>query len=236
MNDKKKLLVEYITFETDQSVLRESTENPNKPFIVRGIVQRKGAKNQNGRVYPDGVLEREVDKYVNTLIKERRALGELDHPDCVSCCDIMTYEGWKDIKSVVVGELIPTLNTVTNIIEYNPIERVINEPYKGKMISIKGRNIDILVTPNHRFILNSRVEVIEKTAQEIFETSKKVNNTHWSIPIIAENWNGKNYDTFVIPSVVIDSYNNEKYRNRCDTDLILDASSWFSFLGFYLAE
>ena len=48
--------------------------------IVKGILQRAGAENQNGRVYPREILMREAKKY-ETLIKERRALGELDHPD-----------------------------------------------------------------------------------------------------------------------------------------------------------
>ena len=48
--------------------------------LVKGVLQRSGAENQNGRVYPRNILEREVKKY-ETLIKERRALGELDHPD-----------------------------------------------------------------------------------------------------------------------------------------------------------
>tara|TARA_R110000803_G_scaffold195539_1_gene258772 strand:+ start:751 stop:1347 length:597 start_codon:yes stop_codon:yes gene_type:complete len=48
--------------------------------IVKGILQRAGAENQNGRIYPREILEREAKKY-ETLIKERRALGELDHPD-----------------------------------------------------------------------------------------------------------------------------------------------------------
>lgn len=48
--------------------------------LVKGVLQRSGAENQNGRVYPKNILEREVTKY-QQLIKERRALGELDHPD-----------------------------------------------------------------------------------------------------------------------------------------------------------
>lgn len=48
--------------------------------MTRGILQRKEALNQNRRRYPGGILEREVDNY-QQLIKERRALGELDHPD-----------------------------------------------------------------------------------------------------------------------------------------------------------
>ena len=55
-------------------------EDDSGRTIVKGILQRAGAENQNGRIYPKPILMREVKKY-ETLIKERRALGELDHPD-----------------------------------------------------------------------------------------------------------------------------------------------------------
>ncbi len=81
MNEEKKLLVECITFEVDPMMLKESAEHPNQPFRVSGILQRKGKKNQNGRIYPDEVLTREAQKYAETFIKDRRAMGELDHPE-----------------------------------------------------------------------------------------------------------------------------------------------------------
>jgi hypothetical protein len=80
MNDRK-LLVECITFEADSKLLRESSQHPNQPFMVKGILQRKSAKNQNGRVYPSDILMREANKYAQTFIKDRRAMGELDHPE-----------------------------------------------------------------------------------------------------------------------------------------------------------
>ena len=55
-------------------------EDASGRTLVKGVLQRSGAENQNGRVYPKKILEREVNNY-QTLIKERRALGELDHPD-----------------------------------------------------------------------------------------------------------------------------------------------------------
>jgi len=55
-------------------------EDTSGRTLVKGVLQRSGAENQNGRVYPKNILEREVTKY-QQLIKERRALGELDHPD-----------------------------------------------------------------------------------------------------------------------------------------------------------
>ena len=81
MNNDKKLLMECINFEIDSELLKESTNNPNQPFKVQGILQRKGKKNQNGRIYPDDILMREVEKYNKTFVAERRALGECDHPE-----------------------------------------------------------------------------------------------------------------------------------------------------------
>jgi hypothetical protein len=82
MNTDKKLLVECITFEADPQMLKEAAnEHPNQPFRVSGVLQRKGKKNQNGRIYPDEVLIREAQKYAQTFIADRRAMGELDHPE-----------------------------------------------------------------------------------------------------------------------------------------------------------
>jgi len=80
-NTDRKLLVECITFDADPRLLHESTEHPNQPFRVQGVLQRKGRKNQNNRVYPDEILIREADKYARTFIAEHRAMGELDHPE-----------------------------------------------------------------------------------------------------------------------------------------------------------
>jgi hypothetical protein len=71
----KQLLIETNIFEG------KVNEDSNGRTLVSGILQRAGNyENQNGRIYRREILEREVGNY-NKLIKERRALGELDHPD-----------------------------------------------------------------------------------------------------------------------------------------------------------
>ena len=50
------------------------------PLELYVVLQKWGVKNRNGRIYPREILEREVERY-QQLIKERRAIGELDHPD-----------------------------------------------------------------------------------------------------------------------------------------------------------
>ena len=74
----KSLLIEYALF-TPKSVLTEGRGDRN--LMVEGVIQRADSKNQNGRVYPKDILEREVEKYVQGPISENRALGELDHPE-----------------------------------------------------------------------------------------------------------------------------------------------------------
>ena len=74
------LLTEYRPFHVDKQLVEASINN-NKPLIVSGIIQRAEAENQNGRIYPKEILMREIQKYQEGPIKERRALGELDHPE-----------------------------------------------------------------------------------------------------------------------------------------------------------
>lgn len=75
----KQLLVDYLPFQVTPQQLSESIQNGGR-LVVSGVLQRAEAKNQNGRKYPKHILSREAQKY-NELIKQRRALGELDHPD-----------------------------------------------------------------------------------------------------------------------------------------------------------
>lgn len=77
---EKQLLVNTIPFDISREKIQESI-NTNGKLVVKGVLQRAEAKNQNGRVYPREILVREAKKYTAEFIKERRAMGELDHPD-----------------------------------------------------------------------------------------------------------------------------------------------------------
>ena len=77
----KQLLVDVRPFDISRTKIDESIKENNGRLVVKGILQRAESKNQNGRVYPREVLMKEVSKYSETQVTERRALGELDHPD-----------------------------------------------------------------------------------------------------------------------------------------------------------
>lgn len=77
----KQILVDYIPFRLSKEMIAESIKNNNGRLIVSGVLQRADSANQNNRVYPRPILEREVKKFIESKVKQNRALGELDHPD-----------------------------------------------------------------------------------------------------------------------------------------------------------
>ena len=64
--------VQYIT---------EEKENGGKNYKIKGIFLQADIKNRNGRIYPMEVLEKEVTRYNKKFINEKRAYGELGHPE-----------------------------------------------------------------------------------------------------------------------------------------------------------
>ena len=56
-------------------------KNGKKSHFIEGVFLQSEIKNKNGRVYPQGVLAREVAKYDESYIQKGRALGELGHPE-----------------------------------------------------------------------------------------------------------------------------------------------------------
>jgi len=80
MSEKIQVLREWTPIKCSPSLIKESKEQYDGKIMLSGIIQRADTLNQNGRIYPKTILEREVMNY-QKLIKENRALGECDHPD-----------------------------------------------------------------------------------------------------------------------------------------------------------
>ena len=75
----KSLLIETLPFNVSPITLTEGKSTSGNP-LVEGILATVEVKNGNGRYYSKELWDRELKKY-NVLVKERRACGELDHPD-----------------------------------------------------------------------------------------------------------------------------------------------------------
>lgn len=75
-----KLLTTWEPLEYTPEAIKEAKESSDGKLILKGILQKADTLNQNGRIYPKHILEREVKNYQKFIV-ENRALGECDHPD-----------------------------------------------------------------------------------------------------------------------------------------------------------
>ncbi len=81
MSDSKmNLLCSWTPFDYTTEMIQESKDLNGGKIVLKGVLQKSDTLNQNGRVYPRVILEREVRNY-QKFIRENRALGECDHPD-----------------------------------------------------------------------------------------------------------------------------------------------------------
>ncbi len=74
------LLQEWTPLRYSPDLIKESRSLNGGKILLKGVIQRADTLNQNGRIYPRGILEREIINY-QKFIRENRALGECDHPD-----------------------------------------------------------------------------------------------------------------------------------------------------------
>lgn len=80
--ENKRLIVDYVgAFELTPQQINESMLKNDGKLILAGVMQRCDSLNQNNRSYPTDVLKREAENYKKVFITEKRALGELDHPE-----------------------------------------------------------------------------------------------------------------------------------------------------------
>jgi hypothetical protein len=79
MNNKVKLISESIV--QDVEYITEEKQNGKKDYKIKGIFMQADIKNKNGRVYPMEILQKEVKRYNEEFINEKRAYGELGHPE-----------------------------------------------------------------------------------------------------------------------------------------------------------
>ena len=77
----KQLIVDYIPFEIQPHQISEAMKENNGKLVVKGVLQSADTRNQNGRVYPKEILMREAKKYSSNFVTQKRAMGELDHPE-----------------------------------------------------------------------------------------------------------------------------------------------------------
>ena len=94
-------------------------EGKGKDMKIQGVFMQAETKNRNGRVYPLGVLQKEVTRYNKELVSKNRAFGELGHPDGPTVN--------LDRVSHMIEELVPEGNNIIGK------EKILDTP-NGKIV------------------------------------------------------------------------------------------------------
>lgn len=150
----KTLLIDTIPFEVNPTLVKESLEKNDGRLIVKGVVQRANIKNQNGRIYPREILVPKVKEYMN-LVKESRALGELDHPES----QIVNLQN----TSHLVKDLLWKGDNLVGLVEIldTPAGRILKELFKaGIKVGISSRALGSVQESKGSNIVQDDLEII----------------------------------------------------------------------------
>jgi hypothetical protein len=154
MAENKQLLVSTIPFEFTRQSINESIKENDGRLIVKGVLQKAEEQNQNGRVYSRELLEREASKY-DGLIKENRALGELDHPESAvvnlqNVSHNVIGMGWKGNDLIGKVEILGT-----------PAGNILKELFKsGITLGISSRGMGTTRDVKGETIVNDDFELV----------------------------------------------------------------------------
>ena len=135
----KKLLIETHTIKVSPSQLTENVNRENGNLMVEGILATAEVKNGNGRYYKKELWDREMEKY-DQLVKERRSMGELDHPESTvinlkNVSHIVTGYNWDGDQLMGTIEILPT-----------PSGNILKELIKnGVTVGVSSRGMGSLV-------------------------------------------------------------------------------------------
>ena len=139
-----------------QDMLTEAEKRyvKNGGMILTGKLQEAEVQNGNGRVYPRKILEREMKNYT-MLIKESRALGELDHPDDsiinLKNASHMVTDAWWDGNNVM-GK-VKVLNTPSGKI----LQQLVND---GVKLGISSRALGSVNESDGRTMVQEDLQLI----------------------------------------------------------------------------
>jgi len=132
----RQLLLDYMPFHISAEQINESLSKNNGNLIVKGVLQRANIRNQNGRVYPREILEREIEKYNREFVAQNRALGQLDHPQSA----IVELQNSSHIIMEIKWEGDDVVGTVKVLT--TPTGNILKELFKhGITIGISSRGV-----------------------------------------------------------------------------------------------
>jgi Txe/YoeB family toxin of Txe-Axe toxin-antitoxin module len=167
--------------------------------------------------------------------------GSNAHVFCYSSdTEVFTRDGWKLFPDLTYDDEIATLNEKTGELEFQRMTRFISYPYKGKMLHIEGKFIDLLVTPEHHFFFLKGKH--EKPTHLDGESLVKILEKHPRPELFFKktfDWNCMSLGEVKIPSASVPVINQFGYCGEIPYRKNIESfkpEPFLRFLGWYLTE
>ncbi|MBW2976072.1 hypothetical protein KY347_01350 [Candidatus Woesearchaeota archaeon] len=153
----------------------------------------------------------------------KRAYEDDKGPNCYSSdTEILTENGWKTFNKIKQNEKVMTFDSKKKILEFKKPNKIYWMKYQGKMIHFKHRELDLLVTPNHRMLVQNR-----KTKR--MKVLKAGNFLGENEIFLTGAWKGKSQKYFDIKGY------DYKF-NRILKKQKIKFVDWVRFMGLFLSE
>jgi intein/homing endonuclease len=182
------------------------------------------------KVYSKRLFE-ELQTFIWKRNKPQAIKGKND--DLVMCYDqeteVLTEKGWKYFSDVKSGDMVYSLNIKTGNLELaTNLETVDKFVVDRPMINFHTRQVDLLVTENHRMLVS--VSAGGNTYRPwSFVEAEKLTGKHFRLKRNIDNWQGNKRESITIPG--FSSKNGRKKPN-----LILPMKDFMLLLGFFISE
>ena len=147
------ILLSWEAFEYDKNLITEARA-AGLPIMLKGVLQRADTLNQNGRLYPLPILQREIRNY-QKLINEGRAIGELDHPDSsvIELKNVSHIIREARMQGGVVHGAVELLNTPSGMILQSLLE-------SGVKLGISSRGVGSTKKSHDGYVVQDDFQLI----------------------------------------------------------------------------
>lgn len=212
----------------DPLILAVKKREQSRDQVYRGRERSYVDKTETWRHHEPGVVTdvAHTPEGVLVTVKSTAPLEEGDKLCFDPETSLLTRAGWKSVADIDVDDELATLNPRTEQLEYQKPTHLHRYAYSGPMFYLNTKQLNMLVTPNHRLWAEPRGgEFIAIPAEDLFKSEKRwrfKKNCKWTG--IEQEWM-----EFEAP---------EGMTWRCDTQFLsrIPMDDWLEFLGYYVSE
>ncbi len=147
--------------------------------------------------------------------------------------EVLTKEGWKLFSEVTYEDEFATLNPQTELLEYHRPSAIVQFTHHKKLLRIKNRATDLLVTLDHN-MFGQEANAYRKNRAWNFVKARDLPNQF--VAPRSASWNGEERSLFFLPASSVLHYEGREVREKPKPPIAIPMDDWLAFLGIWLAE